>query len=66
MAILLILDIRRVAGSCDRKSHTEKSSALLELFRKKVASRFAILQSCSEMFSKMSDIRGYLNAFYHR
>ncbi len=33
MSTLLILDIRRIADTCDRKSHTENASALLERFR---------------------------------
>jgi hypothetical protein len=33
MVILQILDIRRITDTCDRKSHTENSSALLERFR---------------------------------
>jgi hypothetical protein len=33
MFTLLILDIRRIADTYDRKSHTENSSALLEGFR---------------------------------
>ena len=33
MCILPILDIRRIADTYDRKSHTENTSALLERFR---------------------------------
>jgi len=55
MAILLILDIRRVAGSCDRKSHTEKSSALLELFRRGDGRRRGGRQETSADGSRVSE-----------
>ncbi len=66
MSTLLILDIRRIADTCDRKSHTENASALLERFRK--ANKDDELQS--EFYSKLpvcdiADIFRFVNSQCH-